>query len=135
MTAGRPHALGIAVLLTALWLPAASWAGEARTRFVLDSGAVIRGDVVATDAEALTIASPSLGRVRVPRDSVREVREPGSDHTRRASAHERLAPTAPRDTAALEIRARDWTADESELLLERIFSVRLTEPPPAKIAE
>jgi hypothetical protein len=135
MTGRRRHQLGIAVLLAALSLPAASWAGDEGTRFVLDGGAVIRGDVVASDDEGLTIASPSMGRVRVPHDSVREVREPGTQRARGASAGVRLTPTPPREIAELEIRARGNAEDESAALLERVLSVRLGDPLPAKIAE
>ena len=75
----QPCLLALAVLFAAVWLPAAGWAGQARTRFVLESGTVIQGDVVASDPEALTIESSSLGRVRVSRDSVRQVQESVSE--------------------------------------------------------
>jgi hypothetical protein len=132
----RRHPFLVAlVLFPALSLPAAGWAGEARMGFVLESGMVIQGDVVASDPEALTIESSSLGRIRVSRDSVRQVKEPVSELSRHTSAHERLPPTDRQNGAVLDIRTRQRVAGESAELLQHALSIRLVEPLPAKIAE
>ena len=110
----QPCRLALALLFAAVWLPAAGWAGQARTRFVLESGTVIQGDVVASDPKALTIQSSSLGRIRVSRDSIRQVQESVSE---------------------LDIRTRERMAGEPGELFEQVLSIRVVAPLPAKIAE
>jgi len=123
------------LLLLALSVPAASQAGDKRTRFVLEGGAAIEGYVVAADREVLTIESGGLGRVRIPRDSVQRIVEPGSVPPRHHSAHERRAPTASGANENIDLWALEPTGDDPESLRERARSLRLVDPLPAKIAD
>lgn len=136
MARHQRYLLVVAAILTAVSLPSSSWGGTTGPLFVLEDGTLIQGEVVAADNEVLTIESPSLGRVRVSRDSVRRVQDPVPKRVRHTSAHQRLAPTADHKEVDLDLRIQEGEPEpEPEELLERALSIRLADPLPAKLAE
>ncbi len=105
------------------------------TRIVLDDGSVIPGHVVGLEGDFLTIESESLGRVRVPRDSVRSILPPTLTRPRHVDAHDRRTPSASRSEGSLEMGLLVPATPDPEELVRHALSIRTGEPLPAKIAE